>query len=127
MTPSDQLLTSSAVNYWTSYLSNTGFSSGSGDWFIQVELYGGANSAINAVDPTATAFVHRKRLFNIQLYASNRKMTILPQYTDRTMTLLGYIDASSFPQSTLDFVNGAADSLIQTMGGNNWNWQAYQK
>lgn len=24
-------------------------------------------------------------------------------------------------------MNGAADSLIQAMGGNNWNWQAYQK
>jgi len=106
MTPSDQLLTSSAVTYWTNYLANTGFSSGSGDWFIQVELYGGANSAINAIDPTATAFVHRKRLFNIQLYASNH--------------------ASTFPQSTIDFMNGAADSLIQSMGGANWNWQAYQ-
>lgn len=87
MTPSDQLLTSSAVTAWTSYLANAGFSSGSGDWFIQVELYGGAGSAINAVDPAATAFVHRKRLFNIQLYASNRKRLPLHRVIHRYICL----------------------------------------
>ena len=41
------------------------------NWFVQVELYGGRNSAINSVATDATAFPHRSSTFNIQFYASS--------------------------------------------------------
>lgn len=37
---------------------------------MQVGLYGGPNSAINAVNLNATSFAHRDSLFTIQFYAS---------------------------------------------------------
>ena len=53
-----------------------------------MELYGGTNSAINAVATDATAFVHRSSIFTIQFYASSPNMQ--PPY----------------PQSGLTFVDG---------------------
>ena len=58
------------------------------NWFCQVELYGGKNSAINSVKPDATAFPHRDSLFTIQLYASKPK------------------NAVSFPHHGFSFVDG---------------------
>jgi len=40
-----------------------------------VELYGGANSAINKVAADATAFFHRTSTFNIQFYASSSNLS----------------------------------------------------
>lgn len=36
-------------------------------WFIEIELFGGKGSAINAVPADATAFAHRNVRFNIQM------------------------------------------------------------
>ena len=36
-----------------------------------MELYGGQNSAVNAVAANATAFGHRNALWTIQFYASS--------------------------------------------------------
>lgn len=70
MTPASNPMTASAIGSWMNYISTTGYSSKT-NWFIQIELYGGANSAINKVAADATAFVHRSSLFTIQLYASS--------------------------------------------------------
>ncbi|KAG5641033.1 hypothetical protein DXG03_006314, partial [Asterophora parasitica] len=40
-------------------------------WYVQVELYGGKNSAVNAVHADETAFSHRSSTFAIQFYASS--------------------------------------------------------
>lgn len=56
------------------------------DWFVQVELYGGANSAINKVARTATAFFNRDSLFTIQFYTSARGG--VPPFPDEGFDLL---------------------------------------
>ena len=76
MTPSATPLTASALSNWANYLATTGYSSRT-NWFIQVELYGGANSAINKVKAADTAFVHRSSLFTIQYYASSSNCACL--------------------------------------------------
>ena len=37
---------------------------------MEIELYGGTNSAINNVASTATAFANRNSMFTIQFYTS---------------------------------------------------------
>jgi len=59
-----------------------------------VELYGGTNSAINAVPLDATAFAHRSTRFNFQLYASSANQ--LPPYPDDGFTFVeGNVSFSS--------------------------------
>ena len=43
----------------------------SNNWFVQIELYGGTNSAINNVALNATAFAYRSSMFTIQFYTSS--------------------------------------------------------
>ncbi|KAG6899304.1 hypothetical protein C0993_011393 [Termitomyces sp. T159_Od127] len=70
-TPAKSPISETAILAFTRYLAVTGFSSNT-DWFIEIALYGGKNSAINAVAPDATAFVHRSSLFTMQFYASSQ-------------------------------------------------------
>ncbi|GLB42542.1 putative oxygen-dependent FAD-linked oxidoreductase family protein [Lyophyllum shimeji] len=58
-----------AVLAFARYLTEEGWASET-EWFVQLELYGGKNSAINAVPPDATSFAHRSSLFTIQFYAA---------------------------------------------------------
>ncbi|KAF8055350.1 glucooligosaccharide oxidase [Lyophyllum atratum] len=69
MTPQSAPMSDAAILAFTKYLANQGFASKT-EWFVQLELYGGKNSAINAVAPDATAFAHRSSTFTIQFYAS---------------------------------------------------------
>ena len=55
-------------------------------WFTQLELYGGPNSAINAVPLDATAFAHRSSLFTIQFYASSPNFQ--PPYPEEGFSFL---------------------------------------
>ncbi|KAL7010384.1 hypothetical protein EMMF5_000408 [Cystobasidiomycetes sp. EMM_F5] len=74
MTPESAPMTSTALTSFSNYLATNGFdavNNGQARWFVQVELYGGQNSQINAVPASATAFVHRSSLFTIQFYASS--------------------------------------------------------
>lgn len=86
MTPSSTPMTAAALQNWMQYISTTGYTSKT-NWFIQVELYGGVNSAINKVPAGDTAFVHRGSLFTIQFYASSSNckvpLTHLLYYADR--------------------------------------------
>ncbi|KAG6915728.1 hypothetical protein DXG01_010250 [Tephrocybe rancida] len=69
MTPESSPISKKAILAYATYMANEGFASKT-EWFTQLELYGGRNSAINAVAPDATAFAHRSSTFTIQFYAS---------------------------------------------------------
>ncbi|KZO90218.1 Glucooligosaccharide oxidase [Calocera viscosa TUFC12733] len=62
-------------------------------WFVEVDLYGGVGSAINAVPKLDTAFKHRDRLLGFHMKASSRDQR--PPY----------------PEDGYAFINGMADAL----------------
>ncbi|KAF3066325.1 Reticuline oxidase [Daldinia childiae] len=67
-------------------------------YFILVDLYGGADSQINAKDLSFSAFAHRNTLWVTQLY--------------------GYVDNEQvFPPEGLDFVNGLAGAMTARLPG----------
>ncbi|KAJ7777401.1 glucooligosaccharide oxidase [Mycena metata] len=70
MTPEGSPMSAAAIQAFVSYMAVQGFSSSTA-WFIEVELYGGSNSAINKVPLDSTAFAKRDTLFTMQLYASS--------------------------------------------------------
>ncbi|KAF9460060.1 hypothetical protein BDZ94DRAFT_1324344 [Collybia nuda] len=76
------------------------------DWFVEVELWGGSNSAVNAVPSDATAFAHRSSLLTIQFYASAPGMQ------------------PPFPDYGLTFLDNMVDSIISN-SPTNWNYGAY--
>ncbi|RDB16274.1 putative FAD-linked oxidoreductase YgaK [Hypsizygus marmoreus] len=105
ITPENSPMSNTAIHAFADYLANEGFTSKT-DWFVQLELYGGKNSAINAVAPDATAFAHRSSIFTIQFYASSPGKT--PPY----------------PQYGFTFLDG----MVKTITFNspsNWNYGAY--
>ncbi|THU98373.1 FAD-binding domain-containing protein [Dendrothele bispora CBS 962.96] len=105
MTPEQVPMTEEAMKAFITYLGTEGISSNT-SWFVEVELYGGSNSAINAVPLDSTAFAHRSTRFNLQLYASSADR--LPPY----------------PSDGFTFVEGMANSIIFNMP-DNWDWASY--
>lgn len=105
MTPTDQPLTADARTAFMSYLATVGFSSNL-NWFMEVELYGGSNSAVNAVPSDATAFVHRDSIFTWQLYASSPTMS------------------PPFPDSGFDFLDDLVGNFTSAMPSD-WKYGAY--
>jgi hypothetical protein len=75
-------------------------------WFIEVELWGGHNSAITNVPLHSTSFAHRDMMWTLQMYSysSNR----LPPYPDAGFT----------------FTDGIANSIIGNMP-QGWKYGAY--
>ncbi|KAK7054995.1 hypothetical protein VNI00_003458 [Paramarasmius palmivorus] len=69
MTPEGEPMNDQATTAFMRYLAEDGFDSETG-WFMQVGLYGGNNSQINALPENATSFVRRDALFTMQFYAS---------------------------------------------------------
>ncbi|KAG6896003.1 hypothetical protein C0992_010934 [Termitomyces sp. T32_za158] len=105
MTPAKSPMSETAIQAFTRYLAVTGFSSNT-EWFIEIALYGGKNSAINAVASDATAFGHRNSLFTFQLYASSPG------------------SRPPFPQSGFGFVDGAVNSIVSN-SPSDWPYGAY--
>ncbi|KAL0057741.1 hypothetical protein AAF712_015606 [Marasmius tenuissimus] len=105
MTPVGEPLSADAARAFTKYLSEEGWKSDTA-WFMQVELYGGPNSKVNAVPVDESAFVRRDTLFTWQLYASSSN------------------NEPPYPEEGFTFVNGAVDSLVKSMP-NNWDYSAY--
>lgn len=91
MTPTASPISTTAGTAFMTYLANQGFGTNTvrphlianklhcrsqghsiyiQDWFVEVELYGGTNSAINNVARNATAFFNRDSIFTIQFYTS---------------------------------------------------------
>ncbi|KAK0242942.1 glucooligosaccharide oxidase [Armillaria nabsnona] len=79
MTPQDDLMTYKASEAFMKYLAYEGYTSDT-SWFMQAELYGGGNSAINAIPVDSTSFATRSALFTIQFYAATFNNT--PPYPD---------------------------------------------
>ena len=107
MTPEKTPMTVKALNAFMSYLADPGYTADTvrlserfhidasasflclckiQDWFVELELYGGTNSAINNVAPDATAFANRNSMFTIQFYTSSND--------------------SAFPDSGIALLNG---------------------
>ncbi|KAF9269183.1 glucooligosaccharide oxidase [Marasmius fiardii PR-910] len=105
MSPEAEPITKEAARSFFTYLANEGFASNT-SWFVEVELYGGSNSAINGVPLDATAFAHRNTRFNFQLYASSSNK------------------APPYPNFGFTFVDGMAWSIISKMP-KNWDYGAY--
>ncbi|PBK66900.1 glucooligosaccharide oxidase [Armillaria solidipes] len=105
MTPEDQPMTLEALEVYMKYIAYEGYASDTA-WFMQFELYGGANSFINSVNVDSTAFATRSALFTVQLYASSSNF------------------APPYPEDGFTFLDGAADAITKTMG-NGWNYGAY--
>lgn len=105
LTPESSPMSDAAILAYTRYLANQGFSAEVG-WFIQMELYGGRNSAINAVSPDATAFAHRRSIFSIQFYSSAPN------------------NVPPYPQSGFTFLDGLVDSITSN-SPSNWDYGAY--
>ncbi|KAJ7306216.1 hypothetical protein DFH08DRAFT_902398 [Mycena albidolilacea] len=105
MTPSGAPMSNGAITSFVTYMANQGFSSDT-DWFVEVELYGGTNSAINAVPLDSAAFAKRDTLFTIQFYASSSNGD--PPY----------------PKDGFSFLDGMVASIIDN-SPSNWNYGAY--
>ncbi|KAJ7125350.1 glucooligosaccharide oxidase [Mycena epipterygia] len=66
VTPQEDPMDDTARLQFMKYLATEGFAT-SLDWFIQIGLYGGNSSAINAVPVDATAYAHRDSMFTMQV------------------------------------------------------------
>ena len=108
MTPEDSPISEEAISAFASYVTSEGHKTSTvrfshhvkngraltlftpalvvQNWFTQLELYGGPNSAINAVPLDATAFAHRSSLFTIQFYASSSNFQ--PPYPEEGFSFL---------------------------------------
>ncbi|KAJ7636679.1 glucooligosaccharide oxidase [Roridomyces roridus] len=106
MTPESAPMSAKAVTAFATYMANQGFTTKT-DWFVEVELYGGSNSAINQVPLDSTAFAKRDTLFTIQFYTSSNA-TMLPP----------------FPDAGFTFLDGMVDSILSNEPAD-WNYGAY--
>ncbi|TEB28279.1 FAD-binding domain-containing protein [Coprinellus micaceus] len=107
ITPNDstkQVLAPAQKEFMT-YLANTGFDSKL-EWFIQIGLMGGKNSAVNSIPSADTAFPHRNVLHLWQLYA----------YTPNS--------APPFPANGFAFVDGMTDAILRNQPAD-WDYGAY--
>ncbi|KAF9050595.1 glucooligosaccharide oxidase [Panaeolus papilionaceus] len=105
MTPQGSPMSKAAIAAWMGYLGNQGFSANS-NWFIQIELFGGANSAINSVPLESTSFGKRNALFTIQLYTSSSN------------------SAPPFPQQGFGLLDGMVNAIVQNSPAG-WAYGAY--
>ncbi|KAJ7484155.1 glucooligosaccharide oxidase [Mycena latifolia] len=105
MTPEGAPMSEAAIKAFVTYMAKQGFSSNT-DWFVEVELYGGTNSAINAVPLDSTAFAKRDTLFTIQFYASSAN------------------GKPPYPAAGFTFMDGMVASIL-TNSPSNWNYGAY--
>lgn len=117
MTPEASPMTSTALNAFMSYLGDVGFTADT-SWFVQFELYGGTNSAINNVPLNATAFAHRSSLFTIQFYTSAPGN--VPPFPDDGFTLLDGMVSSILNNEPSDWDYGAYTNYIDDLLV---NWQ----
>ncbi|KAF5343577.1 hypothetical protein D9758_012984 [Tetrapyrgos nigripes] len=105
MTTMGSPVSKKAFRAFAKYLSEEGFDSDT-NWFMQIEQYGGPNSAINTPSSDSTAFFRRDVLFTWQLYASSSDSK--PPY----------------PADGFTFVDGVANSVTDNMPAD-WDYGAY--
>jgi len=109
MTPEASPMSDKALLAFMESVANEGFTTPVG-WFFEIELFGGKNSAINAVQPTATAFVHRTSLFTIQFYASSAGN--VPPYPQAGFTFLDDVVNAIINNSPADWDYGAYTNYL---------------
>ncbi|KIJ36191.1 carbohydrate-binding module family 13 protein [Sphaerobolus stellatus SS14] len=68
LTSASSPLSTAALTNFIYYLAFDGFTTQAA-WFIQIDLFGGQNSAITGAGVDSNAFAHRNSLFLLQLYA----------------------------------------------------------
>ncbi|KAK4700590.1 hypothetical protein P7C70_g5653, partial [Phenoliferia sp. Uapishka_3] len=102
MTPTSTFISEAAIHDFFNYVFTTSTST---SWFIEIALYGGAGSAINAVSLDDNSFAHRDKLLTFQMYASSPT------------------SAPPFPDEGFTFLQGAYDSIVNPMSsvwGDDW-------
>ncbi|KAK2464781.1 hypothetical protein APHAL10511_003199 [Amanita phalloides] len=105
MTPSASPISDAALGAFMNYMANEG-SKTDVSWFVEMDFYGGTNSAVNSIPTSAPAFGHRNALWTIQFYA--------------------YSSSSQppFPSDGFSFL----DNMVQSLTSNspaNWDIGAY--
>ncbi|KAJ7472955.1 glucooligosaccharide oxidase [Mycena galericulata] len=105
MTPEGSPMSAAAIKAFVTYMATQGFASNT-DWFVEVELYGGTNSAINVVPLNSTAFAKRDTLFTIQFYASSSN------------------GEPPYPAAGFTFMDGMVASILNNVPAG-WNYGAY--
>ncbi|KAF8182596.1 glucooligosaccharide oxidase [Pholiota molesta] len=109
MTPEEQPMSEKALQAFMDVVANEGFTTKVG-WFFQAELFGGHNSAINAVPTAATAFSRRNSLFTIQFYASSPGN--VPPYPEEGFTYLDNVVNAIVSNSPPNWDYGAYTNYI---------------
>ncbi|KAF8196452.1 glucooligosaccharide oxidase [Pholiota molesta] len=109
MTPEAQPMSEEALQAFMDVVANEGFTTEVG-WFFQAELFGGQNSAINAVATAATAFSRRNSLFTIQFYASSPGN--VPPYPEEGFTYLDNVVNAIVNNSPPNWDYGAYTNYI---------------
>ncbi|TFK45079.1 glucooligosaccharide oxidase [Crucibulum laeve] len=104
-TPQASPINDAARRAFMTYLANDGFNANTG-WFVQAELYGGSNSAVNAVGADATAYAHRSSMFTFQFYSYS------------------FNSNPPYPATGLTFLDGMVNSLINN-SPSGWDYGAY--
>ncbi|KAH9480021.1 Chitooligosaccharide oxidase [Psilocybe cubensis] len=105
MTPQSAPIADAARKAFFNYLANDGFNANTA-WFVQAELYGGSNSAINSVGADATSYAHRSSLLTWQFYANSFSGNL------------------PYPSQGLGFVDGMVNALVAN-SPSNWDIGAY--
>ncbi|KJA13767.1 Glucooligosaccharide oxidase [Hypholoma sublateritium FD-334 SS-4] len=121
MTPTASPISITAGTAFMTYLANQGFGTNT-DWFVEVELYGGTNSAINNVPRNATAFFNRDSIFTIQFYTSAPGG--VPPFPAAGFTLLDGMVNSLINNSPSGWAYGAYANYIDDRL-NNWQGLYY--
>ncbi|KAF5311543.1 hypothetical protein D9758_018766 [Tetrapyrgos nigripes] len=104
MTTTGSPVSADAFNAFAKFLSEDGFDSET-SWFMQIEQYGGPNSAINSVPSASTAFFRRDVLFTWQLYASSSNSQ--PPYPEDGFTFIDNVVKSVTDNMPADWDYGA--------------------
>ncbi|KZT64704.1 Glucooligosaccharide oxidase [Daedalea quercina L-15889] len=104
-TPSYPPMPEEAIVALARWMSVEGWSTNT-NWFVQLELYGGRFSQIDALPWSATAYANRKALWIIQFWASSP--TYKPPY----------------PEEGISFVDGLVRSITSNVPGT-WRYGAY--
>jgi len=110
-------MSAAALNAFMSYLGDSGFTANT-NWFVEIELYGGTNSAINNVPFDATAFAHRSSMFTIQFYTSSPGG--VPPFPTEGFSLLDGMVSSIVDNEPADWDYGAYPNYIDDQLA---NWQ----
>lgn len=120
VTPASAPMSVKAIRSFVSYLANEGFTSSlSNGWFVDVELYGGRNSAVSAVSSSATACAlalgratlssadaTRDGLWTLQMYASDDGPKL------------------PYPKAGTTLVQGMRSAIVDAMPPS-WPWRTY--